>query len=189
MELKSCGSEERNMAISIAVHCAPVIKGSKIANIVMISRSEAEKTEFLLRGTHISYFFLGAGRDTVILYLYRKEALREYLSRREIRDFLKDCGYAGGCLRNMLEQLSRRVSMHEDGKNSFPHEIGAFLGYPIQDIKGFIENQGKNFLYLGYWKVYHNVKETERLFRRYDAEREQAVEEIVGGKTIREIAV
>ena len=40
--------------------------------------------------------------------------------------------------------------------DAFPHEIGVFLGYPLEDVLGFIENGGRNCLYCGCWKVYAN---------------------------------
>jgi len=51
---------------------------------------------------------------------------------------------------------------------SFPHEIGAFLGYPVEDIRGFISNSGKNCLLCGYWKVYANAEKAQRTFNKYD---------------------
>ena len=71
----------------------------------------------------------------------------------------------------------------------FPHEIGIFLGYPLWDVRGFLENEGKNFAYLGYWKVYRDVQNAKLLFQRFDAIREQALEELGRGMTLREIAV
>ena len=35
-------------------------------------------------------------------------------------------------------------------KGAFPHEIGLLLGYPVEDVLGFIRYQGKNYLYTGY---------------------------------------
>ena len=45
-----------------------------------------------------------------------------------------------------LRQLSNRLCLEHD----FPHEIGIFLGYPLEDVVGFIENQGKNYTCSGY---------------------------------------
>ena len=50
---------------------------------------------------------------------------------------------------------------------SFPHEVGLFLGYPAEDVEGFIENKGRDFACAGYWKVYANEKETRALFEQY----------------------
>jgi hypothetical protein len=49
----------------------------------------------------------------------------------------------------------------------FPHEIGLFLGYPPEDVKGFIENRANGFKTVGYWKVYGNVAEAKKKFEVY----------------------
>lgn len=189
MDIKASGDEERNLSVLLAIHCAPIIKGSKVANIMTVTAKEVDRIIFLLRNTRISCYFLNTGTDKGILYLYREKELKEYLEREEARCFLKEFGYAEGDIRAMLKRLLCRIRLYNGREVAFPHEIGVFLGYPIADVKGFIENDGKNFIYMGYWKVYHNVQEAVRLFRRYDEEREQAVREIVLGKTIQEIAV
>ncbi len=89
----------------------------------------------------------------------------------------------------LLKELSDRIMMYCGGNIEFPHEIGAFLEYPVEDIRGFLDNNGEEFLYSGYWKVYHNVNETKKLFKQYDFVKEFAVREIIGGKTIKDIAV
>ena len=46
-------------------------------------------------------------------------------------------------------------------------EIGVFLGYPLADVIGFIENRGKNFTACGYWKVYTDPTTAQAEFDRY----------------------
>ena len=46
-------------------------------------------------------------------------------------------------------------------------EIGLFLGYPVEDVLGFIENAGQNCKCCGCWKVYCNECEAVRTFARY----------------------
>lgn len=89
----------------------------------------------------------------------------------------------------MLHRLFSRVEQYSRGEIAYPHEMGAFLEYPIEDILGFMENDGENFSFYGYWKVYHNEQEMTQLFQRFDEEREHVLQEILEGKTIREIAV
>ena len=50
----------------------------------------------------------------------------------------------------------------------FPHEIGLFLGYPLEDVQGFIENCGKNYRLCGCWKVYGDPQAALRCFARYE---------------------
>ncbi len=60
----------------------------------------------------------------------------------------------------MLRQLSRRLCCEAD----FPHEIGVFLGYPLYDVVGFIENQGRNFTCCGCWKAYGDPDAAQQHF-------------------------
>ena len=55
---------------------------------------------------------------------------------------------------------------------SFPHEIGIFLGYPAEDVRGFVENGGCNYKLCGCWKVYGSVESARRKFAAYDRCRE-----------------
>ena len=50
---------------------------------------------------------------------------------------------------------------------AFPHEIGVFLGYPLQDVIGFIENKGMNSKYTGLWKVYGDRDESMKMFAKF----------------------
>ena len=53
------------------------------------------------------------------------------------------------------------------GRCSFPHEIGFFLGYPYEDVIGFIANEGENFLCSGCWKVYAKERDAQTCFCCY----------------------
>lgn len=180
---------EMNLSIQLALHGAPIIKGIKIANLITVTVKEVGSINKILRGTNISYRVLKTGDKNVILYLYREKELEKYIFSTDVRDFLQMYGYAGSDIDIMLDRLSDRIMLHKNGKTEFPHEIGVFLGYPLMDVKGFLENSGENFSYVGYWKVYHDVQGALKLFKQYDEEREKTLEDIILGKTIREIAV
>ena len=60
----------------------------------------------------------------------------------------------------LLRQLSRRLCCEAD----FPHEIGVFLGYPLYDVVGFIENAGRNFTCCGCWKAYGDPNAAQQHF-------------------------
>ena len=86
------------------------------------------------------------------------------LAQPQVRDFLCKEGYTLSEQLDdyapLLRQLSRRLCCEAD----FPHEIGVFLGYPLTDVVGFIENQGRNFTCCGCWKAYGDRDAAERLF-------------------------
>ncbi len=50
---------------------------------------------------------------------------------------------------------------------AFPHEIGLFLGYPSEDVLGFIRNRAGNSKMTGAWKVYGDKEKAERIFEKY----------------------
>lgn len=187
--IRNSGSRESNLALLMAMHCAPLMKKLAMANILTLSKKEAVGIRALLKGTDISCRFLCVKGDKVVLYLYREKELFAYLQSETVRKFLKEYGYLEEDTGELIKKLSKRIRLYGNGQTDFPHEIGVFLGYPLPDVKGFIENDGKNFAYMGYWKVYHNVQEAAKLFCRFDAERETAVREVIMGKTIEEIAV
>ena len=83
----------------------------------------------------------------------------------------------------LLEHLSTRTQEQQD----FPHEIGLFLGYPIEDVRGFIEQGGKDCKLSGYWKVYGDVQAARRLFRQFDRCRDTARGYVERGMTILEL--
>ena len=57
----------------------------------------------------------------------------------------------------------------------FPHEMGILLGYPIEDVLGFMEQKGKNYLYSGYWKVYRDVSAKKKIFAQYENAKEELI--------------
>lgn len=189
LEFRQSGNMEATVSMMVAMNCAALIKGLKAANIITVTKKEYEHIKDILRGTSISCYLLKLKDGKYILYLYRKKSITSYINTKEVKEFLSGYGYFTDDIEEMLRILSERILMYCDGKVSFPHEIGIFLEYPLLDVKGFLENEGRNFKYTGYWKVYHNEQETKKLFKCFDRKREEAVTEILLGKSIREIAV
>ena len=95
--------EIRRISIIMAIHCAPLIKCIKAANIITVSARELMIIRQMLVGTDISYYTLklipkskankGRRETKHILYLFRKKELLEYLSRQDVTELLKDYGY------------------------------------------------------------------------------------------------
>lgn len=181
--------KKTKMEMKLAMYGAPFLKGMKMANIMTVDKEEFADISFVLAGTNIAYRFLkGRGKNT-ILYLYRENELKAYLESEEVQVFLRAFGYMSYDLESVLARLSNRIYLYHDGGMEFPHEIGVFLGYPLSDVKGFVRNNGKNYLLSGYWKVYKDVEKAAKLFERFDRERECAVQDVLAGKGIVEIAV
>ena len=73
-----------------------------------------------------------------LIYTYRMKWISRILSEQADRDFLERSGYeVSNGFTGILRQLSERLCL----ERQFPHEIGLFLGYPLGDVVGFIENK------------------------------------------------
>ena len=119
---------------------------------------------------------------------YREKELSEYVNRVGIRSFIREFGYIEMGLDEMLERLSCRMALFSREEIGYPHEIGIFFGYPVEDVQGFIRNAGREYLFLGYWKVYSNPMAAKMIFKEYDQAKVCAVNEFLTGKSIKDIA-
>ena len=72
-------------------------------------------------------------------------------------------GYASTDVEYALLRLKERFGVGD----KFPHEIGLFLDYPLGDVVGFIENEGRNFKLAGFWKVYGDSRAASKLFAKF----------------------
>jgi len=154
----------------LAFHTAPTLLGIKCASLVSFSRLEFDL------GVHIGIFNRRASEiglkmrmmhvcDTrCVMLVYSEKKLDERLHEKQTARMLRNSGYdLNSGLDAMLEKLSRRME-----NCAFPHEIGLFLDYPAEDVKGFIENNGENYKLCGCWKVYSSEECAKRTFENYE---------------------
>lgn len=177
----------RRLQFQLILQCAPFLKGIKVACIINIERRSFCELNGIFKGTGISYHALAVCKERCLIMLFRREEMEDYLRREEIREFLGEYGYAMQDLMGMLRLLAERVGRYSRQDICFPHEIGAFLDYPIEDVRGFIRNGGQDCLLAGYWKVYHNREQAQLTFLAYDQAKISAVNEFLIGKSIRDI--
>ena len=154
---------------------APTIRSLKPGNLINFRRrgdgdiaaAWDSRKEELLHKFKVSAFALASrsapGDSMLLLMIYKENLLSRSLFREGALKILEPLGYdmCGRCVESCLERLRERV------KESFPHEIGLFLGYPPEDVEGFIRNKGRNSLEVGYWKVYGDVRQARKTFRMF----------------------
>lgn len=151
--------------------CAPTLAGVKPANLFRcrvqpdLYRTIYEWNRRLGdRGIRIRVVKQCRKADECLIYICRCDWMANILAGKETKLFLERCGYRPSVqLDDMLRQLSERLCLEGD----FPHEIGIFLGYPLRDVIGFIENKGKNYSCCGHWKCYGDAGEAQQTFDRY----------------------
>ena len=98
-----------------------------------------------------------------LLYLYRPAELQRDLESHLAQDILQQAGYGCKGCAHCVARLIRRF--RESGE--FPHEVGLFLSYPPEDVRGFIEHRDDGCKCTGLWKVYGDEANAKRLFAQY----------------------
>lgn len=159
----------------LIMHCSPTLASLKVASLFLYPFASKEELyesvtvwneQFDKKGISIS--ILRENKETALIYVYRRDALARELSKPEIVDFLSKQNYIARDVMQMLAQLRQRLLTSEE----FPHEIGVFLGYPLSDVRGFIENHGNNCIGMGDWKVYGDLNEAQKAFAKFKKCRE-----------------
>ena len=98
-----------------------------------------------------------------LLYLYRPAVLRRDLRDARASEMLRQAGYEDESCARCVARLACRF--RESGE--FPHEVGLFLSYPPEDVKGFIAHRANDFKCAGLWKVYGDEEKARALFTKY----------------------
>lgn len=152
--------------------CAPTLAGMKPGSIFCFNHSSLETSRQKVCqwnkqlepfGLTVQILLERPGSGSVIVFVYRHDRLEQILSDDAYQSFLAEAGYERTNLDGLLEQLSYRLRTQPE----FPHEIGVFLGYPLRDVIGFIENHGRNFTCCGFWKSYGDPAEMQVCFACY----------------------
>ena len=179
LDYLSRSSQWRRIQFQIVFQCAPVFKGVKASNIITLPEGTWKRLKGRIAGGEVRVMLLhGGGKNEVILF-YREKWLHNILKKPEVESFFKTHGYTDLVLSAVLSRMQERYEAYVQGEMDFPHELGILLQYPLEDVKSFIVNAGKNSLFCGYWKVYHNPKEARKIFHLYDRIREKAAREFI----------
>lgn len=182
-----CGLNRNELEVQVGLQCAPLLTGIKISNLLTVPDSMEKDVERLFQRTEISLYVFCRFEGKVTFFLYRKEPLENYLGQPETRRMMEDFGYRGSSLSVILKWVAAKYSVYMASRRDFPHEIGLLLGYPAEDVAGFVKNHGKNFLYTGYWKVYGDLKKSLETFEGYDQAKERVVRMISRGAGVHDI--
>lgn len=176
----------------LIMHCSPTLASLKSASLFCLPVSDGRELECqlntwnrILAEKGLCLTVLRRGEDHALLYLFRRSHLEADLHKPGVAEFLTRCGYISGDVDSALARLQKRLAEH----SSFPHEIGLFLGYPLGDVIGFIQNEGKNCKCTGCWKVYGDQCEAEKLFARFQKCREVYARLWRQGRTVRQLTV
>ena len=179
---------ENSVELRLIIQNAAVLKGKRISGMLFLNDKELARISMKLHNTNISLIILCTCKKRHLVMVYRAKELEEHLRSKEVSDYLREFGYRRDDFISNLIRLQQRMNGFYNKMKEFPHEVGVFLGYPICDIKGFLENKGERYLHSGYWKIYGNLEETRKKFLSYDEAREIAIDEFLSGRELESIA-
>ena len=182
-----CNMNPHGVERQLAFQCAPVITGVKMSNLLMIQNSNISKVHALLEDSEIHSFHLYTADRKSCFLLYRRDRFHDYLQQAGVRKLLTELGYRNLEEKYLLGEFRRRYESCRRGHMDFPHEMGVFLGYPLEDVLGFIEHKGKNYLYSGYWKVYDDIAARQKLFEEFERAKETLIRLLFSGVSMEDV--
>jgi hypothetical protein len=151
-------------------NCAPTLAGLKTGNMFTCPYESKEalledlrKLNNRLRPKGLRLIPLRFSQSKALLYLFRPAALRRDLSHSQADELLRCQGYCTGSCEKCVGQLAKKLRRQED----FPHEVGLFLGYPPEDVHGFICQGPDRCKATGCWKVYGDEETAKKKFAQF----------------------
>lgn len=154
----------------LAFHTAPTLLGIKCGSLISLP------TDRFDIHTHIRIFNGRASgkslkirklydyKNRALLLIYNEKLMQKRLADDEVRGLLSCFGYSDDF---SADEYLQRLGVRLSENKMFPHEIGIFLDYPLEDVIGFMENKGTNYKLCGCWKVYGNEEKARRTFENY----------------------
>ena len=173
-------------------HCAPTFAGLKTGNLFRISyadievfREELRRLNGILKKKGLRAVPVRMTAEFALVYLYRPDFLKRDLGSEEATCLLKSLGYEPQSVNRSVAFLARM--MRE--KEAFPHEVGLFLGYPPEDVLGFMKSSREGVKCVGCWKVYGDEARARAAFWRFQRCREVFEENVQRGRKLEALIV
>ncbi len=154
------------------IHCsAPALCGIKPANLFSMHESVFSTGKQKIHewrpyfSKNCKHFVsLKKADDRVLFFVYDAKLLQQLLSDVHNAHYLAGKGYpVQRGFPAVLAELLHRLAYND----TFPHEVGLFLGYPLCDVIGFETQQAQGSRYSGFWKVYGDVNDARRTMELY----------------------
>ena len=150
----------------IVRHCAPTLENLKTGSLFVCPITDRPSFFSSLRSLNellvpkgLRALPLRIREYSALVYLYRPSRLKKDLEDPAAIKILQDHGYS--CYGKCLPKLIERIRASEE----FPHEIGLFLGYPPEDVQGFLDHRPCKCS--GCWKVYGDENKAKKTFDLY----------------------
>lgn len=171
-------------------NCSPTLLGLKASSLFSCSKEkqlyeQLNRYNKILNPFNIYFKILYEYKNRVHILFYHRKKLLNYLQNKKVSEFLEKFGYPkNNGQEKYIENILLFLKQRTKNFNEFPHEIGFFLDYPVDDVIEYINQNGKNFKLCGYWKVYTNEEEAKRKFICYKKCRDFICKKVTTGTSI-----
>lgn len=173
-------------------HCSPTLAKMKTGNMFSCTVGEREELYTFIRALNqtlvkkgLRVLPLRVREGRALIYVYRPKRLKRDLSHAMSAQLLEERHYDPSSSERGVLRLMQRLNESEE----FPHEIGLFLGYPPEDVVGFIEHRASKFKCVGTWKVYGDARAAQNTFRKYQKCTSIYCTQYARGKSIERLTV
>ncbi|MCR4960193.1 MAG: DUF3793 family protein [Lachnospiraceae bacterium] len=176
----------------IIENCSPTLAGIKTGNMFSVKiknknnlYSEIRNLNDRLRDKGLRVIPLKVTDKFALIYIYRPSCLKNDLNDPLALLILKNKGYSFGNPERCIVELVRRLEDYD----TFPHEIGLFLGYPPYDVVCFMKHPCNGVKHCGCWKVYSEPEKAKRLFDKFKMCTDSYRDMHMKGKNLSQLAV
>lgn len=168
---------------AILYHIAPTLISDKPASIITLNNYDRDLNllwqkyeKEILSICKLNIYEIKERVESKTLFIYNKNTLSKIIYQNENMNFLARFGY------NLNLNLDEMLEILKERYNYFcPHEIGVFLGFPIEDVIDFMDYPHKKCLLSGYWKVYNDVDFAMKKFIQYDMAKSRIIKSVLDG--------
>ena len=176
----------------IVRYCSPTLAGMKTGTIFTCPFKDVQDMKESVRYWNRQLRHKGLRilplrkqkNNRFLLYVFRPKHLSKDLQNDTACKLLRERGYCCENPQHCIVHLMRRLGESED----FPHEIGLFLGYPPEDVRGFIEKTIPCKC-TGCWKVYTDADAARKTFAKYRKCTAVYRRKFADGKSIEQLTV
>ena len=180
------------MCREIVSNAAPTLAGLKTGNLFTVdytdrqsSLREIRQINGILSPAGLAAVPLRFSEKRILLYVYRRSALLSDLSDPERARLLCSLGYKATGIGSCISELRRRLLSGGD----FPHEIGLFLGYPTEDVIGFMTDRSSGCKLIGTWRVYGDEASAREKFEQFNKCTRSYIEQFSKGVSLEKLVV
>ncbi len=168
---------------------SPVIAGLKPASTITLKKNSEKLYDKWIRfgrdfieKINLNFIELRENHEAVVIMIYDKNLLEECIFEEDSNKFLSELGYSQGEIEEYLINLKIRYGLYH-----CPHELGLFLGIPIKDVKDFMECSEKKCLLCGYWKVYNDFDNAQKIFNSINKIKDHTMDNIIKGNKSKDL--